>query len=193
MSFIGNIIDQFLNWLKSLFWKKQLELTLVGLQNSGKSTLLNRLANGEFSEIMMPTVGFNMRKVSKGNVNIKLWDISGQERFRGMWERYCRGTNAIIYVVDSADLNNLPLSKAELRNLLEKVTLKGIPLLLLGNKNDLENHLTEEELIKELELDTIDDREVGIYSISAKNNINIDKVLDWLVARNNNNNNNNNN
>lgn len=26
----------------------------------------------------IPTVGFNMRKVTKGNVVIKLWDIGGQ-------------------------------------------------------------------------------------------------------------------
>ena len=27
---------------------------------------------------MIPTVGFNMRKITKGNVTIKLWDIGGQ-------------------------------------------------------------------------------------------------------------------
>jgi len=47
---------------------------------------------------MIPTVGFNMRKVTKGNVTMKLWDIGGQPRFRSMWERYCRGVNAIVYV-----------------------------------------------------------------------------------------------
>jgi hypothetical protein len=46
---------------------------------------------------MIPTVGFNMKKVTKGNVTIKLWDIGGQPRFRSMWERYCRGVNAIVY------------------------------------------------------------------------------------------------
>ena len=29
---------------------------------------------------MIPTVGFNMRKVSKGGVTIKLWDLGGQVR-----------------------------------------------------------------------------------------------------------------
>ena len=47
---------------------------------------------------MIPTVGFNMRKVTKGKVTIKLWDLGGQPRFRSMWERYCRGVNAIMYV-----------------------------------------------------------------------------------------------
>lgn len=51
---------------------------------------------------MIPTVGFNMKKVTKGNVTIKLWDIGGQPRFRSMWERYCRGVNAIVYVSSSS-------------------------------------------------------------------------------------------
>lgn len=35
-----------------------------------------------------------MRKVTKGGVTIKLWDLGGQSRFRSMWERYCRGVQA---------------------------------------------------------------------------------------------------
>ena len=27
------------------------------------------------------------------------WDLGGQPRFRTMWERYCRGVNAIVYEV----------------------------------------------------------------------------------------------
>jgi ADP-ribosylation factor-like protein 8 len=56
------------------------------------------LQYGKLDEDTIPTVGFNMRKVSKGNVNIKLWDIGGQPKFRNMWERYCRGVSAIVYV-----------------------------------------------------------------------------------------------
>lgn len=27
------------------------------------------------------------------------WDLGGQPRFRSMWERYCRGVNAIVYAI----------------------------------------------------------------------------------------------
>ncbi|OMH83507.1 ADP-ribosylation factor-like protein 8B-A [Zancudomyces culisetae] len=91
-----SIVNSILEWLKRLFWKEEMEVTLVGLQNSGKTTLVNVVASGQFQEDMIPTVGFNMRKVTKGNVTIKLWDVGGQPRFRSMWERYCRGVNAIL-------------------------------------------------------------------------------------------------
>ena len=59
-----------------------MELTLVGLQHAGKTTFVNVIATGGYNEDMIPTVGFNMRKITKGNVTIKLWDIGGQPRFR---------------------------------------------------------------------------------------------------------------
>jgi ADP-ribosylation factor-like protein 8 len=49
------------------------KITLIGLQNSGKTTLLNVLAAGEFKEDSIPTVGFNMKKVTKGHVTIKAY------------------------------------------------------------------------------------------------------------------------
>jgi ADP-ribosylation factor-like protein 8 len=57
-----------------------MELSLVGLQNAGKSSLVGALTTGSFREDTIPTVGFNMRKVTKGGVTIKMWDLGGQVR-----------------------------------------------------------------------------------------------------------------
>ena len=81
-------------------------------------------ASGNYSEDLIPTVGFNMRKVQKGNVSIKIWDIGGQPRFRGMWERYCRGVNVIVYMVDAANRDNLDSAASELHQLMEKPQLQ---------------------------------------------------------------------
>ncbi|KXN66748.1 small GTP-binding protein domain-containing protein [Conidiobolus coronatus NRRL 28638] len=175
------ILQNLLNWLRSLFFKEEMELTLVGLQNSGKTTLVNVIASGQFTEDMIPTVGFNMRKVTKGNVTMKLWDIGGQPRFRSMWARYCRGVNAIVFVIDAADHDKLEASRSELQNLLEKPQLANIPVLVLGNKNDLPKALSVEQLIEKMQLKAIHNREVSCYSISAKNQVNIDMTLQWLI------------
>lgn len=65
-----SLLDSIVNWFKALFWKQEMELTLVGLQNSGKTTLVNVISDGAFAEDMIPTVGFNMKKVTRGNVTI---------------------------------------------------------------------------------------------------------------------------
>eukprot|EP00741_Cyanophora_paradoxa_P022057 tig00021433_g21292.t1 len=168
-------------WILSLFFKTELELSLIGLQNAGKTTLTQVLETGKPTEDMIPTVGFNMRKVTKGKVTIKLWDLGGQPRFRSMWERYCRGVNAIVYVVDSADPASLEESKAELLDLISKPALQDIPLLVLGNKNDLPGAISAEGLIEKMGLKSIGGRDVACYSISAKHAVNIEPVLDWLI------------
>lgn len=75
-----------------------------------------------------------------------------QPRFRSLWERYCRGVQAIVFVVDSADMDSLGPAQDELHALLEKPSLRGTPLLVLGNKNDLSGALTSQQLITQLNL-----------------------------------------
>jgi ADP-ribosylation factor-like protein 8 len=84
-------------------------------------------------------------------------------------------------VVDSVDEEKLDSAKKELHELLSKPALGGIPLLVLGNKNDLPKALGTDQLIERLELKSITGREVCCYSISAKNQVNIDITLEWLI------------
>lgn len=136
-------------------------------------------ANRSCSSI--PTVGFNMKRVQRGHVTLKCWDLGGQPRFRPMWERYCRGVNAIVFIVDIADQDLLPMAKEELHSLMSQPSLEGIPLLVLGNKSDLQYKLSVDELIDALDLKSIGHREVSCYGISAKEETNLDAVLQWLM------------
>jgi ADP-ribosylation factor-like protein 8 len=74
VSFFDKILDMF-SWLKNLFFSKELELSILGLQNAGKTTFVNVLANNKFDEDTIPTIGFNYRKLKKGKVEFKLWDL----------------------------------------------------------------------------------------------------------------------
>jgi ADP-ribosylation factor-like protein 8 len=87
------------------------------------------------------------------------------------------------YIVDSADKEALPVAKEELQILLERPALEGIPLLVLGNKSDLAEHLSVDELIEALNLNAVSHREVSCYGISAKEETNLSNVLEWLIAR----------
>ncbi|EDN10105.1 conserved hypothetical protein [Histoplasma mississippiense (nom. inval.)] len=171
------------DWLLRKFWATEMDVTMIGLQNAGKSSLLRVLAGGEFTVDSIPTIGFNTARVQKGHVTLKCWDLGGQPRFRPMWERYCRGVNALLYVVDAADKEKLPTATEELHDLVSKRSLHGIPLLVLGNKSDLPNRLSVDELIETMDLRSIMHREVSCYGISAKEETNLDAVLHWLIAR----------
>ncbi|MXQ90892.1 hypothetical protein E5288_WYG013232 [Bos mutus] len=221
------LISRLLDWFRSLFWKEEMELTLVGLQYSGKTTFVNVIAPNKFQRYNLVTLGVHNScsfihcpkiivsathdlefVLSEGQfifdmlfkktaffftvlfeilllrfvyLDLKIWDIGGQPRFRSMWERYCRGVNAIVYMIDAADREKIEASRNELHNLLDKPQLQGIPVLVLGNKRDLPNALDEKQLIEKMNLSAIQDREICCYSISCKEKDNIDITLQWLI------------
>ena len=159
---MGQILQRMLDALYS----KKLEVVLVGLENSGKTTLLNVLAKGHPVETC-PTIGLNVKLVRKGGVQMKCWDIGGQAQYRSEWGRYTRGCDVIIYVVDAHAFDTIPLARKELHRLLEDRELATTPLLVLANKIDLEPHISEAELIRELNLDYIVDNPWIVIPISA--------------------------
>ena len=140
---MGNMFRRLMNMLST----KKLEVVLVGLENSGKTTLLQVLSDGSPVETA-PTIGLNVRMVKRGGVQMKCWDLGGQSQYRQEWGRYTRGCNVIIFVVDANAIHLLPDAKAELHRLLEDKELATTALLVVANKIDLEPHASEPQLIK---------------------------------------------
>ncbi|KAF1774525.1 P-loop containing nucleoside triphosphate hydrolase [Phytophthora cactorum] len=187
---MGGILQKMLQ----AFYTKKLEVVLVGLETavdlipdslllkSGKTTLLNVMAMGHPVETC-PTIGLNVKLVKKGGVQMKCWDIGGQAQYRSEWGRYTRGCDVIIYVVDANAFDQISLARKELHRLLEDRELATTPLLVLANKIDLEPHISEPELIRELNLDYIVDNPWLVIPISALRLVNIDQVIQWLMKQ----------
>lgn len=53
----------------------------------------------------------NLARISYRGTQVVVWDLGGQIKMRNMWERYYDEANAIIFVVDSADLGRLEEAK----------------------------------------------------------------------------------
>ena len=114
---------------------------------------------------------------------MKCWDIGGQRAYRSEWARYTRGCDTIMFVVDAHDMETIPECRKELHRLLEDRELLTTPVLVLANKIDLEPHISEAELIRELNLDYIVDNPWIVIPCSALQQLNIDQVVDWLVRQ----------
>lgn len=69
---MGNLLE-----ILNSFWSTQMELVVIGLENSGKSTLVSQLCNGEPEE-QGPTIGLDIKNFKKGRIDIKCWDLGGQ-------------------------------------------------------------------------------------------------------------------
>lgn len=175
-------MGQVLKRMMDMLYTKKLEVVLVGLENSGKTTLLTVLGGGVPVETA-PTIGLNVKMVKRGGVQMKCWDLGGQSQYRQEWGRYTRGCNAILFVVDTNASHLFPDSKAELHRLLEDRELNNTPLLIVANKIDLEPHAPEEELIVSLNLDYITENPWIIIPCSALKSVNVTEVVEWLIKQ----------
>ena len=77
---------------------------------------------------------------------LNVWDIGGQREIRPYWRNYYENTDALVYVVDSADEMRVQEVKENLQELLAEELLAGVPLLVFANKQDLEMALEASEV-----------------------------------------------
>jgi ADP-ribosylation factor protein 1 len=159
--------------------KKEMRAIMIGLDASGKTTILYRLKLNE-SITTIPTVGFNVETIKYNNLNLNIWDIGGQDKIRPLWRHYYDNTNAIIYVIDSIDRERLKESSDELQKILKEPLLINAPLLIYTNKQDLPNPISVVELANIFELYAIRNRKWYIQSCSAITGDGIYEGLGWL-------------
>ena len=74
--------------------------------------------------------------------------MGGQRSLRSYWRNYYERTDALIWVVDSADTGRMLDCRAELQTLLKEEKLAGAALLIFANKQDLPSALSPEEITK---------------------------------------------
>merc|ERR1711988_1999135 len=131
------------------------------------TTILKKLSDEDIKHIA-PTQGFNIKSLMQDEFKLNVWDIGGQKSIRPYWRNYFDQTDALIYVIDSADRRRLEETGVELGQLLEEDKLAGVPVLIFANKQDLLNAISASEISKELNLHTIRDRPWQIQACSAK-------------------------
>ena len=113
---------------------------LIGDSNVGKTTIIGKYLDKNFSEKTLNTVGLDLKYV-KLNINdmkikLQLWDTAGQERFRSMTTSYYRAVNVIIIVFDVTSQNSFDHIKEWMNNIKQFAKL-GVMKVIVGNKIDL--------------------------------------------------------
>ncbi|XP_072260670.1 ADP-ribosylation factor-like protein 9 isoform X2 [Pyxicephalus adspersus] len=119
------------------------QVVVLGLDGSGKTSVLNSIAANKGKVVTTPTEGVNAVCVNNGNSKMEFLEIGGGEHLRPYWKMYLSKAFAVIFVVDSADHERLPLAKRHLHQLIQHDAI--VPLMVFANKQDLKNayHITE--------------------------------------------------
>ena len=100
--------------------KREDKILVLGLDGSGKSTLINSLKKcattqglegyqgGEFeANKVSPTLGLNLVKIELPSSIVDLMEIGGKESFRSMWSHYYEDADKILFIVDASSSETL--------------------------------------------------------------------------------------
>jgi len=169
------------NSLFKWWGKKEVRILILGLDAAGKTTSLYRMKLGEVVTTI-PTIGFNVETVVYKNVNFTAWDVGGRDKIRPLYRHYFQNTNGLIYVIDSNDRERLDQAIDELLTFVKEDELRGIPIAIFANKQDLPNAMKPVEIFTRLrETKTMGDRDWAVFGVTCVNGDGLLEGMDWLA------------
>ncbi|TFG08515.1 MAG: GTP-binding protein [Promethearchaeota archaeon] len=155
-----------------------IKVIIIGNYRSGKSSIVRRLVKNEFSEKHEPTIGLDISKktlkIDDVHLRFSFWDSGGLvSQISNTKKMLYNQANAVLLVIDSSKKSGLKTIKKWLEDIKSSVS-KSIPILIIGNKNDL----LISEGINEKDIKNLKSQcDFTYISTSAKNGDNVGKIL----------------
>lgn len=159
-----------------------IKLLLIGDSGVGKSCLLLRFSDDQFTTSFITTIGIDFKiktiELDGKRIKLQIWDTAGQERFRTITTAYYRGAMGILLVYDVTDEASFQNIRNWIRNI-EQHAADNVDKILIGNKCDM---------VKDKVVDTskgqalADEYGIRFFETSAKTNFNVTEAF-TAIAR----------
>ncbi|KAJ0012542.1 hypothetical protein NQD34_016876 [Periophthalmus magnuspinnatus] len=157
------------------------KVVLVGNSSVGKTSLLRSFCEGRFHPTTTATIGidYSVKTLTLDNMQIamQLWDTAGQERYRSITKQFFRKADGVVVMYDVTVQESFKAVRPWLINVQEAAG-EGVPILLLGNKMDIEGE--REVSFKEAEHLAFENR-VMFFEVSAYTGKNVEESLTHLA------------
>ncbi|KAF6725004.1 Ras-related protein Rab-44 [Oryzias melastigma] len=155
------------------------KVVLVGNSCVGKTSLLRSFCEGRFHPSSTTTVGidYSVKTLTLDSMQIamQLWDTAGQERYRSITKQFFRKADGVVVMYDVTLEESFRLCDP---GSLMSAAGEGIPILLLGNKMDMEQE--REVTLKAAERLAFENK-VMFYEVSAYTGKNVTESLTHLA------------
>lgn len=137
---IKQIKDTFTTNISSKIEK--FNVIMLGSGGVGKSSLTGRFINGNFHGEYDPTIFDSYTKqvqIKDKNYSFTIVDTAGMESFHDFLEPYLKLADALMIVYSITDSNSFEECEYIYNDILSKKKVKSFPMVLVGNKCDLED------------------------------------------------------
>ncbi|MFW9844715.1 MAG: Rab family GTPase [Candidatus Thorarchaeota archaeon] len=154
---------------------------LIGEGGVGKTSLTLRYTEDTFDEAMKMTIGVNFasKKINVDNtdVNLILWDLGGQPRFRDIVGDYFRGAKAAICVYDATRY----ISLDHLREWIGRVKENSPNCKLLFVANKIDQRVDGTGVTQEAGLAFAQEFDAPMMEVSAKTGEGVIEMFESLT------------
>lgn len=169
--------------------QRSVKILLLGDGAVGKTSLVRRFVEQEFDESYKMTIGVNVKKKEMENLGLTMmiWDIYGQNINKDLHSTNYSGADAAMLVYDLTRYDTFK----SLEDWIDEVfsVLGNIPLVILGNKNDLIQEFDEsgktdfDSFVKENHLDVVESHS-RIYGEDPEfNRVPLKELENWAEKR----------
>ena len=165
-------IDEFLPEIEVLHQIYAPKISIVGYSGVGKTTISCLIQGMDIPEQHIPTITGIVDNIKEGESKFQLWDFAGQERYQYLWEKFLKGSDCVIIVLDST-LKNCEKS-IYFRNLVKKEA-PFANMCVIANKQDLSESMNLFEIAEIM-------KGVNVYSMVANEYVNRDMMIS-VIAR----------
>ena len=160
---------------------EKIKIMLIGDSSVGKTSLLKKYCQNEFSESYISTIGIDFQikflDINNKKIKLQIWDTAGQERYRVLAKNYFNSSDGFIIVYDITNR----LSFDNVNNWVEQIKQLApshIKNVIFGNKTDL----SSERVIKTNEWKELADKfKFKFFETSAKTGHNLNEGYEYLV------------
>ena len=160
-----------------------IKMCLLGEANVGKTSLVYRFIENKFRDNYKSTLGVNLLKKDMeidayGGVSAQIWDLGGQESFRSLRKLYLEGANGALLIYDMTNKKTFEKCNEWIESFRE--SRETAPIVLIGNKADLENQIkiTKSEAEEYAKLHNMD-----LVVTSAKTGHNVEEAFIELTKK----------
>ena len=128
---------------------KPLSVVVLGKGVVGKTSLIYRFVKDAFPEAHDPTIEDNykpMVEINNESIEIQIVDTAGEEDYQNMLDQWIDVADGFLLVFAINDKDTFNVLDEKYKRI-EKHKEKNVPIILVGNKCDLENErqVTKEE------------------------------------------------
>merc|ERR1712096_530115 len=116
--------------------EKVCTLILLGMEQSGKSSITRRLRGEDIEMDWKPTVGFSCDEIDVGKKRCYIYDVGGDVTMRGQWIKHSRVCDGILYIVDGGEKSSVEQSQSLLVDLSAHQEFSRLPIQVMINKSD---------------------------------------------------------